>query len=189
MTKIRQFNLTEDEKKDIWAKAIVSFVFIGMGLTLLFFFTLNPEGEKIRWASFSKYIGNVVNPAWSSVVFFLVLWFLSLFESYQYLRKRISDKSSCGILIKKIADKTYDLFPRLFLAMGGCIFVASVLECSLLPFDSVYWFFLIFQMLFCVLSSYIGFKMLLPRRLMLNILITGWVNFVCGIKNIFKPTR
>ncbi|MFZ3387875.1 hypothetical protein [Buttiauxella gaviniae] len=181
----RPYSLTGDEKKDMWAKAIVSFVFIGMSVTLLFFFTLIIDDEKTRWDQYIIYFGRIVNPAGTLVWAFLAVWSLALIEYHQYLKKNYTKKSSARILVTKIADKAYDLFPRLFLAMGGCILVTSLLEFTLVPHNSNFWIYLLFQLLICGISSVVGFKMLLPRRLMLNTLIMGWVQFVRNVSKIW----
>lgn len=184
----RHFSLNEDERKDILAKAIVSFLLIGMGVSFLLFFSIDADSNRMRWEQYIEYFGRVVNPAWVILISFFIMWLLALVEHWQYMKLCLYKKSQGRVLLNKVADKMYDLFPRSFFVMGGCIFSTCILEFFFLPYNCKMYFYLIIQFVICVIAFLVAFKMLLPRRLMLNILIIRWFQLYYSIKEIWVIT-
>lgn len=107
-------SLNEDEKKDIWAKAIVSFLLIGVGVSFLLFFSIDADSNRMRWEQYIDYFGRIVNPARAILTSFFIMWLLALIEHRQYMRICLYKRSQGRALLNKVADKMYDLFPRFF---------------------------------------------------------------------------
>lgn len=180
----RHYRLTEDEKKERWAKVITSFILIGVLVTLFFFFTVVTDDEMIRWSEYTKYFGGVVNPAGALIFLFFIFWPLALLEYHLYLKQSYAQKSSARIILNKVADKVYDLIPGLFLIMGGCILTTTILEYIYLPYNSHFWIYYSVQLLVCIVASVTGFVMFLPRRLMLHTVIILWLQFCSNAKKL-----
>lgn len=183
---IKHFDLTDDEKKDRLAKALVSFILVGFVLSILMFFSFSMEEESLRWEGYIDYFSKVVNPAVQLTTMFLLMWFLALLEYHCYLKKAFSKRSSKRILLNKASDKMYDLLPRLFIAIGGCIFATCLLELIFLPYTNKVPVYIFYQMTICIVATLVGFVMLKPRRLMLNAMITEWQVFTRSLRKAFQ---
>ncbi|MBN3238339.1 MULTISPECIES: hypothetical protein [Pectobacterium] len=182
----KHYSLTSDEKYDLWSKAFVSFVLLGGVVTYLFFLYTSFSDQEGVWDKFIEYFGRAVSPASTLVYSLLFFWFVSLADYHFYMNDYYKKKSIFRIFVTKVFEKAYDLFPRLLLTIGGCVFFTTLIEIMHLPYSEIHFIYLIYQLMISTVVSLLGFRMLWPRRIMRTDMVFWVSDFFKGVKKIFR---